>query len=203
METKDRILNKALELFNEEGVKEVTLRQIAMALEMSQGNLNYHYKLKSDIISALYYQLVDEMDAEMEKIVKEQALLSMMYESSKVSMNILYNYRFLMKDLYSILQSDPELEKHYNGLQSLRKQQYLFLFNHMTEQGVLRKEELPGEYERFYERLHILGDHWVKVAEFFNSGKDEAVSYYHQLLFEVIYPYLTDKGKKEYLKLVQ
>ena len=60
MNTKERILARAKGLFNEKGVQTTTLRQIASALGMSQGNLNYHLKTKQDKISRLYLDLAEE-----------------------------------------------------------------------------------------------------------------------------------------------
>ncbi|MDC6367517.1 MULTISPECIES: TetR/AcrR family transcriptional regulator [Flavobacteriaceae] len=202
MNTKNKILTKALELFNAKGVKEVTLRQIALALGISQGNLNYHFKAKKDIVSTLYFQLVKEMDVEMQKVIQEQPMLSFLRESTLVSMHILHKYRFLLKDLYSVLQSDNELKAHYLELQKMRKEQYLVLFQNMSAQGLIRSEELKGEYDRLYERMNILGDNWLNAAGLFQSGNKSVVTYYHALLFEVIYPYLTPKGKDEYKALI-
>jgi len=201
MKTKERILAKALELFNSEGLKEVTLRKIAVALEMSQGNLNYHFKTKSELIAALYFDLVAHMDREMEKIAQDQALLPLIFESSWVSMKTLYDYRFITKDLYAVLDADPDLKKHYLGLQGLRKQQYMQLFSHMIQQGLMRPEEFEGEYLGLYERMNILGDNWINASILF-KGKDQAVvKHYHRLLFEMVYPYLTEEGKKGYKTL--
>ena len=165
---------------------------------MSQGNLNYHFKTKGDLIAALYFDLVAHMDREMEKIAQDQALLPLIYESSWVSMKTLYDYRFITKDLYAVLDADPELKKHYLGLQGLRKQQYMQLFSHMIQKGLLRPEEFEGEYLGLYERMNILGDNWINASILF-KGKDQAVvKHYHRLLFEMVYPYLTEEGKKGY-----
>ena len=53
MSTKDKILEKSLELFNNQGVHNVGVRDIARALEMSPGNMSYHFPKKEDVILAL------------------------------------------------------------------------------------------------------------------------------------------------------
>lgn len=194
-------MNKALELFNGEGVKEVTLRRIAGALEISQGNLNYHFKTKAEIISGLYFQLVGHMDEEMNKVVQQQSILSLIYKSTYVSMKILYDYRFILKDLYSVLNADLVLKEHYLELQKTRKQQYLYLFGKMIEEDLIRAAEFEAEYDHLYERMNILGDNWINAAELFQQESQSIISHYHKLLFEVIYPYLTEKGKGEFLEL--
>lgn len=202
MKTKHRILSTALELFNSEGLKEVTLRKIACAIGISQGNLNYHFKTKGDIVSVLYYQLVDKMNREIDRIVREQPIISFLSESSLISMKILYEYRFITKDLYSVLDADEGLKAHYVELQKQRKQQYSFLFQNMIVEGLIRDEELEDEYDRLYERMNILGDNWINAASLFNLGNAPKVEYYHSLLFEMMYPYLTEYGKTQYIEQV-
>lgn len=199
--TKRKILDKAQEMFNAEGVKETTLRKIALALSISQGNLNYHFKTKDEIIHSLYFELVDKMDEEMKSILHEQPLLSFLYESTFTSMTCFYEYRFLMKDLYKILGASDELQSHYMGLQKIRAEQYQQLFGALVQNGIMRTESFENEYSRFYQRMHILGDNWINVEGLFEGDGAAFVRYYHGLLFETIYPYLTDEGRVAYDKI--
>lgn len=202
MKTQELILQKSLELFNIYGIKAVTLRQIAKALSISQGNLNYHFKTKAEIVSRLYFMLVEKMDMEMSKLNQNRPILSVLFDSALVSMTILYQYRFITRDLYVVLQGDETLKKHYLQLQKIRKQQYLFLFQNMKYTGLMREEEFDFEYERLYERMNIFGDNWINAADFFKKDQVSVVPYYHMLLFEIIYPYLTNEGKQQYLEMV-
>ncbi|MEO0898108.1 MAG: TetR/AcrR family transcriptional regulator [Bacteroidota bacterium] len=59
--TKNRILEAALELFNERGLKNTTLQIIANKLDISVGNLAYHYKNKPEIISAHNQSLEEQI----------------------------------------------------------------------------------------------------------------------------------------------
>lgn len=201
MKTKERILAKALHLFNELGLREVTLRQIANALNMSQGNLSYHFKTKGEIVSRLYFQLVEQMDLEMSKLSQNKAILALLNDSALASMRILYQYRFITRDLYMVLEGDETLKKHYLQLQEMRKQQYVALFHNLINEGLMREEELVGEYDRLYERMNILGDNWINAADFFRIEGESKVSHYHALLIEVLYPYLTETGKAQYKAL--
>lgn len=202
MKTKIRILLKALELFNEKGVRDITLRQIANSLQMSQGNLNYHFRTKAEIISDLYFKMVEQTNVEMDKVTRDSPILYFLSESALVSMNLLYRYRFIVRDLYYVLGSDEILKTHYLQLQEVRKQQYLMLFQNLIREDLMREEELEGEFVRLYERMNILGDNWINVADFFGKDNNSKVAQYHALLFEVIYPYLTEKGKEQYRELI-
>ena len=57
---KAKILTTARALFNKEGFSNVTIRMIAQGLEISSGNLTYHYQKREDIFEALYFEMVSE-----------------------------------------------------------------------------------------------------------------------------------------------
>ncbi|MBL8594525.1 MAG: helix-turn-helix transcriptional regulator, partial [Devosia sp.] len=56
-DTKSRILDTALDLFNEQGTAPVTTNHIAEALSMSPGNLYYHYRNKAEIVRGLFARI--------------------------------------------------------------------------------------------------------------------------------------------------
>jgi AcrR family transcriptional regulator len=174
-----------------------------MALGMSQGNLNYHFKTKPEIIEELYFELVEKMNSEMQKMAQNSSILSMLYTSAEMSMLNFYEYRFLMRDMYFIFRENDKIKQHYLELQKMRKEQFKMLFKTMIESQILRSEEFPDEYERLYERMNILGDNWINAFELLKKNVEEPVKYYQLLLFEAIYPYLTSKGKAEFNELAK
>lgn len=201
--TRQKILNKSKELFNTNGSQATTLRQIAVALGISQGNLNYHFKLKQDIVEGLYFELVQKMDLEIHALSHSFSAFSALHQSAESSMQILYEYRFLTRDMYLIFRESDKIRAHYITLQEIRKVQFLSLFELMIENKLLRQEELSNEYDRLYERMNILGDNWINAFELFRSNHENPAKYYLGLLFEVIYPYLTDIGKKQFMEIYQ
>lgn len=196
--TRQKILDQSKELFNSNGTQATTLRQVALELGISQGNLNYHFKLKQDILEALYFELVQKINIQMASLTQQFSELFALYQSSEMSMRIFYEYRFLIRDLYLIFRESDKIKSHYIELQELRKQQFRGLFNLMIDKKVIRKEEFLNEYDRLYERMNILGDNWINTFELFKLNQADPVHYYQSLLFETIYPYLTDSGKKQY-----
>src|SRR4051794_21016843 len=64
-ETRERILDVALELFNEQGYDKTSLREIAERLGVTKAALYYHFKSKEDIVASLF----EDVEQEVEKII--------------------------------------------------------------------------------------------------------------------------------------
>jgi AcrR family transcriptional regulator len=56
-ETRERILDVALELFNEQGYDKTSLREIAERLDVTKAALYYHFERKEDILVELHQRL--------------------------------------------------------------------------------------------------------------------------------------------------
>lgn len=141
------------------------------------------------------------MDVEMANMAQAFSLLSVLYQSAEKTMQLFYEYRFLLRDIYLIFRENDTVRGHYIQLQNTRKEQFNQLFESMINQGVLRGAEFPNEYERLYERISILGDHWINASDLFMADQENPTAYFQDLLFEMIYPYLTEKGKAQYAAL--
>ncbi|SMG45797.1 transcriptional regulator, TetR family [Marivirga sericea] len=197
--TRAKILNAALQLFNDKGMVNVSLRQIAQELKISQGNLNYHFKLKEDIVEALYVQLVGEMNLQMTSMDAAGTVLEALYESSLKTMEKMFDYKFILIDFIHLMNANPKIKSHYADLMKIRNEQFQVIFHSLIKSNILRRPEFEHEYERLYQRMNIAGDSWINIYATFDENN--TVQYYCNLLFEMIYPYLTEKGKEAYQKI--
>lgn len=199
--TKDRILDTALHLFNERGLSKVTLRTIASTMNISQGNLSYHYKKREDIISALYYKLVERIDQGMEENKVREITINALLDTSELIMNSLFEYRFLLLDFVQIMRENPEIKKHFLEMSERRKAEFLFLFDSLVKEGVMRKEQYKNEFLYLYQRIKIMGDFWISSAEVTHTklSKDILKEYAEKISLE-IYPYLNQQGQEQLKK---
>lgn len=208
MTTKEKILAKALTLFNEKGVEAVTTRQIAIALEMSQGNLCYHFPKKEAIIIALYEQLVEKFDnlyivltCSKQKEVHPPPKLDMatFLKMIQITNQYFVDYKFLMLNFVQIMRWHPAIRTHYQALTVQRNIQTMSLLSAFQNLGLLKKEAYPNQYKQVIEQFMILNNFWLSHAEILYQGKkSKKVPHFNQLVGAFIYPYLTKKGKKEY-----
>jgi AcrR family transcriptional regulator len=201
--TKEVILDTSLELFNSLGLSQVTLRTIANKMEISQGNLNYHFKKREDIIETLYFQLVENVDSSMSSMKELKNPFQLLVSISQTIMFNFFEYRFFLLDFVQIMRQNKKIRTHYTELTILRELQFLSLLNLLIENDLMRKEVLPNEYKNLYKRFQMLSEFWISDAEIHNSKIiKKTISTYSVILIQAIFPYLTLKGQKEYHSIV-
>ena len=67
MSKKQHIIDGAIALFNQKGYAAVTLFELAKELNMSRGNLTYHFKDKDILLSTIAQQMWDQIEQERSK----------------------------------------------------------------------------------------------------------------------------------------
>lgn len=201
--TKERILNTALELFNKEGLSKVTLRAIANKMGISQGNLNYHFKKRELIIESLYFQLVDRIDEQISKHENQNIGLASLLSISSMMMESFFEYRFFMLDFVQIIRENDKIKTHYLEVTKRREGQFIMLSNFLVDKEIMRKEVLPNEYVYLFKRFQISSDFWISSAAITESRLNKKmIKEYSNIINQAIFPYLTEKGKKAYYDFV-
>lgn len=113
MSTKQRILEAALTLFNEQGERAVTTNHIAAHLNISPGNLYYHFKNKQAIIFELFLAYEARV-LEYLSVPDDRPLTA----ADKVNylkdvFTGLWQYRFMHRDMEHLLNADDALHARY------------------------------------------------------------------------------------------
>jgi AcrR family transcriptional regulator len=204
--TKDRILKTSLVLFNEKGLANVSLRFIAEEMQISVGNVQYHFKKREEIIYALYFQLVEQMDNMMSQHNEKQSdsLLKVFITISKTISETFFLYRFFLLDFNMIIREHSTIKKHYVKLTLFREQQFIDFIKRLNKANLIREEILPNEYEKLFIRFQIISDFWISRANIQSDKMSEKIiQEYLEVINQTIFPYLTKKGIVEYLKITK
>ena len=113
MKTRDRILITSLALFNDSGEPNVTTVDIAHEMDISPGNLYYHFRNKDDILHELFQQFEQAMAATMEAAATSMLGLSDHTLMLQLIFEVIWEYRFFYRDLNDLMSKDAPLKKRF------------------------------------------------------------------------------------------
>ena len=110
--TAERILEVTLDLFNRFGEPNVSTTLISAELNISPGNLYYHYPAKDELINSLFdryerglNELLQAADG-VRNVEDAWLFFHMLFE-------LIWKYRFLYRDLNDLLSKNRRLETHF------------------------------------------------------------------------------------------
>ena len=178
MKTRDRILVTSLALFNEEGEAHTTTIDIANELDISPGNLYYHFKGKDEIIDELFQQyevaLTDTLTAPLEgPLGNDPSRVEDNWYYLYVVLEEMWQYRFLYHNLDDLQQRYPAIRKGFRRLLQLQRSALLAICHKLLEQAVINTDD---------DQLLSLVDNMTLVLTFWLS--------YDQLLHALRAPHI-------------
>jgi len=141
MKTKDKIIQGSIELFNQQGERNVTTNHIAAHIGISPGNLYYHYSNKDDIIRSiykLYEKNLDQMFQPQENDTK--GMDEMMYYLDRVFYSM-WQFRFFYANLPDILARDDELHERYLVAQKRLYKRIISILYEIRVQGFITLDD--------------------------------------------------------------
>lgn len=107
-DTRNRILVASLLLFNEHGEPNTTTNEIANEVDISPGNLHYHFHKKSDVVEAL----LAEFQADARRVLEppaDAATIDDFWVFMHLLLETLAAYRFLLRDMETLVSAYPKV----------------------------------------------------------------------------------------------
>ena len=158
-DTRTRITDAALALFNLDGTHTVSTRHVAARLGISPGNLYYHVGTTEEIVLALYERIEREL---LSIIAPPQAPIAS-FDAVLAYLDRLlahlWSYRFFYRDLTGLLQDVPGLKDRYRGLAERAQENARQIFRRMIEQGWMEADD---------EQVELLAANaWIILSQWF------------------------------------
>ena len=172
-QTKNSIIQKAIDLFNEHGTAAVSLNALAEALGISTGNLQYHYRSKEEIIRAILEVMFSDWNVVYQEMDTKSFTMDTLRRTLRINFDLVWKYRFFYRELNALLRNDEILAKRYAVIQEGRLAEQEMLTRQMImSRGVqstsklLRNMVLAG---------WVLSNSWLSYVESTGRAIDETV----------------------------
>jgi len=150
-DTRTRILVASLLLFNEKGEPKTTTNEIADTVDISPGNLYYHFHKKSDLVEALLLEFQADARKVLNPPESSQATLDDFWLFLHHLLELTAAYRFLLRDMETLIIEYPKVRnalKHF--AQALAASFELYL-HAMADGSVIRM----GKYDTRLTSRHL------------------------------------------------
>ena len=196
MDTKDKIIATAIDLFNIHGTKVISTNHIAKEMGISPGNLYYHFRSKNDIIRSIS----DNFSNELGSVLKIQLDTISDFSSNLTSLfnrffKIQQSYQFLFLEGVHLTKQDSRLLDNYTNLRSLIKKGYHELLSNLVKIKIMKRQSL-NIIDDLLDAQWIIMWYWINHTILDrNTYDDFQIKKGIKLSFSIIKPQLTSIGK--------
>ncbi len=198
MKTRERILQTSLLLFNEEGEPNVTTLDIANEMDISPGNLYYHFRGKEALIPELFDRFEHGLTTILKAPIDNPLSIEDNWFFLYVVFEEIHEYRFLYRNLSDLLQRFQKLNKRFGRLIDLKTRTAKAICTSLAENGILDISE--EEISQLADSITMVMTFWMNFQQLHN---DEIPSHLlmHQGVFQVmslLAPYFTEQHREFY-----
>ena len=172
-QTRKRILDASLAMFNAQGEPNVTTNHIADELEISPGNLYYHFRNKDDIIEQLFGGYEQRMDAALTAPEGRLPGLEDVWLQLHLVFECIWDYRFLYRDLVDILTRNRRLRLRFARILKRADEQAHQVMRGLVKAGVMRAS--ADELDAAATNVLVIATFWMNYAAA-RGDKDERAS---------------------------
>ena len=197
------IIQKSLEMFNRYGERQVTTNHIAQQLELSTGNLYYHYGSKEEIIIELIAQYISKFDALMRTTLDSDATLDNFINLLEDLISLRWQYRFIINSKFgAFLYNDKLNSAYFSSEKTCLTANKNKLFCILLENGILKK---TTDTAMLAHQFSLLLEAWLSMqvsnAEAVNPQTVILNGSFYMMMF--ILPSISDQWAEEITKLLQ
>ncbi len=156
--TAERIAEVTLELFNRFGEPNVSTTLISSELNISPGNLYYHFPSKDALVNRLFDQyelaMLGLLDAagDVQDVEDAWFFLHTLFEQ-------VWNHRFLYSDLNNLLSGNRHLETHFHAVLERKTHAFRLMLESLAAAGLMRID--PDSIETLSASMSVMVTYWL------------------------------------------
>ena len=157
--TAERILEVTLELFNRYGVPNVSTTLISAELNISPGNLYYHFHSKDEIVNALFAEFEREIVETLTAPTRRAPNVEDMWLFLHLLFEEIWKYRFLYRDLDDLLSRNRLLETHFKQILAHKVKTAASLCEGLVATGEMKASH--GELQALATNMAVIATYWL------------------------------------------
>lgn len=198
--TKKKIITSSIELFNQKGLINVRLQNIADRCGISVGNLAYHFSNKLSII-----EVIDEiLQREIEPILLDKKRFPYLIDFD----NQLSNYYFFINKYAFYFLDLMELERSYPALHVKRKQYIYKMIDQIhkwmldnSSKSILKAEIHENQYYHTAKAIWMIITFWMTQQQV-KGMDDQDEGAFKEVVWNQLVPIFTPSGLMEYEAII-
>lgn len=198
-DTKQKILEASLFLFNENGISSVRLQQIADETGISVGNLAYHFNNKEAITESLIANVITSLQDLLRQYGKYNSLDDTDF-FFKEFYKLCTQFRFFNFDILEIKRNSPGSYQLLQPLFNKVKLQLERRFDLCVQQRLLLKE---ANIKNMAANTWVLLFFMPVEGQINGKNIDISENQYRRRLWDYVTPYFTTKGNTEYAAIIE
>ena len=168
--TRERILETALLLFNRFGEPHTTTADIADEMEISPGNLYYHFRNKDEIIAELFAGFERRLDGLLASPEGRSAGVEDLWFLLHLLFEAMWDHRFLFRDLDEILSRNRKLASRFALIMRRGSRTVIELCRGLVATGAMEASE--REIASLADNVGLVATYWISYQR--NSAGERA-----------------------------
>ena len=157
--TRERIIETSLRLFNDFGEPNVTTTVIADEMNISPGNLYYHFHNKDEIVEAIFSVFERAIEETLATPVRRTANVEDIWLFLHLLFEQIWKYRFFYRDLSDLLTRSRLLEIHFQRILAHKVRTASTLCEGLVAAGAMRASS--EEIRTLATNVAVLATYWL------------------------------------------
>jgi AcrR family transcriptional regulator len=194
-DTRQRILEAALALFNAEGEPHVTTNRISDELEISPGNLHYHFRTKANLIEALFASYEQRMLELLATPEERHPDIDDIWLFLHLAFETIGDYRFLYRDLTDLCSRHRGLHQRFRGILNLSMETARSLLEGLKDAGEL--EASKRQLDAIVRNIVLVSTYWLAFDQVLERDSEARPDRAAWQVMSLVSPYLTGDARDQ------
>lgn len=188
MDTKERIIGTAIQMFNQQGYGAVTIQDIALKMGVNRRNIAYHFTNKEAFLKVIGQDLWDKIDQERHKR-RDFPSFENVNNEIKMYLTLQQEYAFIFSDIH--VNQHPILADKFKELctDTIRDNENAIAF--AIKLGNMKEEPFPGAYYNLSLTIWIISMNWAKQQIIQHVAGVEDIT---KVVWSLMLPHFTESG---------